>query len=192
MYHCFKNCKKFNYKNGIEKDVDISINSNIITYYSKNKKKHIKINKIIGLVYGPKTHTFINVKQCKPWLTISCILPDRTYDFQLDRFMNVLVMRNFIKKHNPICNLDNIKKINHNYRLMLNRDKDISMTYRDWIRRIQDSHNNLIPYNNECPICLENIKESDNFILKCRHNYHKECIILVMDKKCPVCREIYI
>ena len=192
MYHSFINCKKFNYKNGIDKDIYISINKHQISYYNKSKKKDINMSDIIGFVYGPKTYTFKKVKKCKPWLTFSVILQDRTYDFQMNKYIDIILIRNFIKKHNPLCNLDNIKKINHNFRLMLNRDKDISLTYREWINNIQDSHNNLIPYNNECPICLDIIEKKDEFILQCRHNYHKNCILMVVDKKCPVCREIYI
>ena len=66
MYQYYSNIKKFNYKNGIEKNVDLSINKDLITYYNKNKKTHIRIDDIIGIIYGPKTYTFKNVKKCKP------------------------------------------------------------------------------------------------------------------------------
>ena len=49
---------------------------------------------------------------------------------------------------------------------MFNKDKNNDMTYREWLKQIQQSHNNLVPYNNECPICLENIEIQDRFILQ--------------------------
>ena len=85
----------------------MSINKDLITYYNKNKKTHIRIDDIIGIIYGPKTYTFQNVKKCKPWLTLSFILRNRTYDFQMNKYMDILLIRNFIKKINT-CKRVNI------------------------------------------------------------------------------------
>lgn len=192
MYHSFKDCKKFNYRNGLEKNVELSINRNTITYYNRSKKTHININNIIGISYGPKTHTFTLVKKCKPWLTMSFILKNRTYDFQVEKFMNIITIRNIIKKFYPNCYIETADFINKKFKKMLHKDKDPNQNYKEWLNYIIDSNNNLIPFNIECPICLDVITKNDNFILKCRHNYHEECIKMVTDKKCPMCRVIYI
>ena len=34
----------------------------------------------------------------------------------------------------------------------------------------------VIIYNNECPICLEDINYEDGCMLKCNHAYHQDCI----------------
>ena len=43
----------------------------------------------------------------------------------------------------------------------------------------------------ECPICLEEFKVEDAISLECGHNYHIECLISVIDEKCPLCRKEY-
>ena len=44
--------------------------------------------------------------------------------------------------------------------------------------------------NNECIICLDNMKKDDDIIIiKCGHKYHKPCLMKWFNKKkiCPEC-----
>jgi hypothetical protein len=41
----------------------------------------------------------------------------------------------------------------------------------------------------ECSICLESIKNENQYILQCRHIFHKECIVYVCNQLCPLCRK---
>ena len=44
--------------------------------------------------------------------------------------------------------------------------------------------------NNECIICLDNMKKDDDIIIiKCGHKYHKTCLMKWFNKKkiCPEC-----
>ena len=44
--------------------------------------------------------------------------------------------------------------------------------------------------NNECIICLDNMKKGDDIIIiKCGHKYHKSCLMKWFNKKkiCPEC-----
>ena len=44
--------------------------------------------------------------------------------------------------------------------------------------------------NEERSICLEIL--GDNYILtECNHHFHKECISVVVNNKCPLCRNIF-
>ena len=55
---------------------------------------------------------------------------------------------------------------------------------------INDNLKGQIWENNECIICLKEIKNNDNMrILSCRHTYHMECIDEWLKRKniCPIC-----
>ena len=39
-----------------------------------------------------------------------------------------------------------------------------------------------------CPICLDNVDQNDDAELKCNHAHHIECVKLLRDNVCPVCR----
>lgn len=45
----------------------------------------------------------------------------------------------------------------------------------------------------ECVICLEDMKENDDFLTKCNHRFHKEClndwISIYSNTECPICRK---
>jgi hypothetical protein len=41
----------------------------------------------------------------------------------------------------------------------------------------------------ECSICLESIKNENQYILQCRHIFHKECLVYVNNQLCPLCRK---
>lgn len=52
---------------------------------------------------------------------------------------------------------------------------------------------NYTHYNDECPICLDNINEKDMYVLKCNHAYHRECIDIWVNfshkNECPLCNQ---
>ncbi|WCJ23299.1 RING/U-box superfamily protein [Euphorbia peplus] len=50
--------------------------------------------------------------------------------------------------------------------------------------------NNDISINNECSICLDELKSQDNcgVLIRCKHVYHKFCInvwLAIQDERCP-------
>jgi hypothetical protein len=45
--------------------------------------------------------------------------------------------------------------------------------------------------NDECVICFEDIDDNNMIKLKCKHSFHKDCIVTLLRKrnrKCPLCR----
>ena len=44
---------------------------------------------------------------------------------------------------------------------------------------------------NECPICYEEMDESNSIITNCNHKYHKNCLHTWANKhnSCPICRK---
>ena len=42
----------------------------------------------------------------------------------------------------------------------------------------------------DCPICLESLKDEDNYVSKCKHVFHNKCIDAWLDGNvsCPKCR----
>ena len=44
---------------------------------------------------------------------------------------------------------------------------------------------------NECPICYEEMDESNSIITNCNHKYHKDCLNVWAKKhnSCPICRK---
>ena len=176
-------CIKFNYSNSKSKPITLIINKEKIVYNNKT----ILLKDIIGIIYGPNTTTYKYVKICKPWLTISIILDWRTYDFQLSNFNDILSLFTFIKKLKLNIFLPKKSNVSEHFKQLIFNNKPNDINYREWFNNIKES-NNIIPYNNECPICLELINLNSSTILKCRHNYHTNCIALIQKKECPLCR----
>jgi hypothetical protein len=53
-------------------------------------------------------------------------------------------------------------------------------------------HGNVL---DTCPICLENIREKQTHVLKCKHQLHKVCYNSLLENnihRCPSCREDFI
>lgn len=44
-------------------------------------------------------------------------------------------------------------------------------------------------YNNECCVCFESIDNENRVYIKCRHSICIECIKMIINNKCPLCRE---
>ena len=44
---------------------------------------------------------------------------------------------------------------------------------------------------NECPICYDEMDESNSIITNCNHKYHKDCLNVWANKhnSCPICRK---
>lgn len=48
-------------------------------------------------------------------------------------------------------------------------------------------------YDNECPVCFEAVNSDKEFVLACKHKFHKECIKNWADTNkntCPMCRAV--
>ena len=188
MFLFITECIKYNYNNGKNKPVDITIDDNNFTYSNGFKRTTIQLKNIIGLSYGPRTTTFNNVNKCKPWLICSFILRNRTYDFEFKRFMDIMSLQYILKKYNPLCHIEKKETISYYFKKMIHRDKDNNTNnYCQWFKTIK--YSNVTPYNHECPICLDNIPVDNQHILRCKHNYHPECIELVNNHLCPMCRK---
>ena len=74
---------------------------------------------------------------------------------------------------------------------MTNQCKGITLLDRRCKRRSNTkiycySHENQKPYNDECPVCLED----GNIVLKCKHSICEKCYHSTMKIKavCPICR----
>lgn len=52
----------------------------------------------------------------------------------------------------------------------------------------------IVPYSEECPICLDTFKNNEICITNCGHFFHKKCINIWLENNnsCPVCRAIVI
>lgn len=190
MFLFITDCIKYNYNNSKTKNVDITIDNNSFIYSNGFKRTNIPIHNIIAIMYGPQTTTFKNVTKCKPWLVCSFILENRTYDFEFKRFMDIMAIQYMFKKNNPECYIENKKIISYHFGKMVNRDKG-NDTYLKWFNSIRYKNTPNIPYNTECPICLDTIDIDKQYILNCRHNYHEECIGLVNNHLCPICRSSF-
>ena len=180
----FTDCIKFNYSNSKSKPITLIINQEKIAY---NQNKSINLKDIIGIIYGPNTTTYKYVKICKPWLTISIILDWRTYDFQLSNFNDIISLFTFIKKLKLNIFLPKKSNVSEYFKKLILNHKPNDIDYRQWFKTIKDNAN-ILPYNNDCPICLEKININNSTLLKCGHNYHPNCISLIQKKECPLCR----
>ncbi len=83
------NCIKYSYKSGDAGKRTIHIRDNVIAYRGSWTSNKIDISKIRGIAYGPRTITFNMVKECIPWLIVSIITEDRTYDFEFKTLHNL-------------------------------------------------------------------------------------------------------
>lgn len=67
----------------------------------------------------------------------------------------------------------------------------------EWVNRLSvpfmnQSMNDLLKEENDCPICLSPFKENDLIkVLPCNHFFHKNCLDLWFIKEgvCPICRQ---
>lgn len=83
--------------------------------------------------------------------------------------------------------------INSNYDL----EKIIDLSIKDYIDKNSNkiSYTNLKDKDDECIICYENFDENNEILIfKCKHYFHRECIIkwLKKNNNCPICQDIII
>jgi hypothetical protein len=99
---------------------------------------------------------------------------------EFKKYNNELIEDN--KELNDI--IDQYKKLITSYKSDLNEYKSIVSSYHENI--------NCSNYNYElCIICLEHIDiNSNKKTLECEHSFHKSCINIIENYKCPLCRQI--
>lgn len=87
-------------------------------------------------------------------------------------------------------NLLQLKKIASTNNIKWNKTKPvlISELKKLWESKFNERH---ILYDCiECCICMNNINENNNTVLKCGHKFHFDCILNVLNVRnaCPICR----
>ena len=173
-----------------------------IFYISKSGHKKCLYKNIIGVSYGTRSTTYANVDDCIPWLCVSLVRRDRTYDFQFNHHYELIWFlhhTNFIYAHN----------INYSLPLKLSniceqQEKLYDETYVVYFTRILKFLKTqefakiykIQPMSSyDCPICFE--ATTCNVRLKsCTHIFCKECMdshirySLTNNKvDCPLCRK---
>ena len=196
--------KKYNYNNSKGRNTILKLikKSEPKLYYKckLNYYKEIELDSILGVIYGPRTITFSNVKECIPHLCLSLILRHRTYDLEFNNLEEIIELYDKLKKYNS-----NIKITDNNDILILKYNwinENLSATnfydkYKLWLStyllidnlKLKESIN-INKNNLDCSICIDKIAENKLFITKCKHYFHIECISLWMkeDSRCPICR----
>jgi hypothetical protein len=203
-------CIKYSYKTGDTAKRTIDIKDNVIAYRGTWTSNAVDINEIRGIAYGPRTITFNMVKECIPWLIVSIITADRTYDFEfktlhsLKRFISAMHLVNRNRNHNMVIpqlehiDMDNLwMRFNHNANIlkMFQNPKWSSwLNNRNRKYRIVRSKNMTTSHNDHdtsCSICLDECQDND-FVcqLICGHAFHIECISewFKTSFTCPLCR----
>ena len=205
----FKNIDviKYNYKNSQKRHSSLCLKFNrsarkLVSFYYKSRNgKQKQITNMIGIIYGTRTTTFKNVNDCAPWLCISVIKIDRTYDFQFKQHYELIwflyhtniTYNHGIKQSLPLASYKASLKIpinsNENYVVYFSRLL-IYLKYMEY-RKIYK----ILPQSVECSICLDTI--SPSIILKrCKHKFCKSCIDNHIEYStkhtnklaCPLCR----
>lgn len=114
----------------------------------------------------------------------------------LDKFEDIRkysieeINNRFIKESIRIQELE-IIVLNNNIRIQ--KLEKINLNNNIKIKELEDINLNISLHNrfNECAICLECvINISEQKTLECKHSFHKKCINLVKNHKCPLCNQI--
>lgn len=208
------NVIKFNYKNKkIRKThVHINIHESQI-YYENSCKNKKKINNIVGIIYGPVTTRFIKENKIKnPYLCLSIIRQDRTYDFLFESINDLKIFlsrtKTFINSRNVGIHQFTPAYINFVIRKCINNlninntETFINNIISKWDfttnkikqRKIFKYSPSLNYFNNEgCMICLDEFVIGEScFLFSCKHLYHYNCVheYVNMTKKkieCVIC-----
>lgn len=196
--------KKYNYNNSKLKNTILKLKTNpeLKIYYKSriNIFKKIDIENLIGIIYGPRTITFSNVKECIPQLCLSLVLRNRTYDLEFNNLEEIINLCEKLRNYNPNLKIpDNIDMIKFKYNWINNNlsNTDFFDKYKLWISTFISIENlrikediNIEKNDFQCSICIDNIADNELFITKCRHYFHIECIKLWMKESnsCPNCR----
>ena len=204
------NCIKYSYKSGDAGKRTIHIRDNVIAYRGSWTSNKIDISKIRGIAYGPRTITFNMVKECIPWLIVSIITEDRTYDFEfktlhnLKRFISAMHLVNSKRENVMVIpqlehiDMDNLwMRFNHNatiLKIFKNPKWSNWLNNRSRKYRIVRSRNKTVMHDHDdtcCSVCLDEYS-NDEFVcqLICGHAFHIECIAewFKTSFTCPLCR----
>jgi len=189
----------------------MGLTSKTVKYYKNiwKNSSSVDIDQIRGVAYGPRTSTFNMVKECIPWLIVSIITPDRTYDFEfktlhgLKRFISILLSINNEMNNTMIIpqlehiDIDKVWMQQHNNSTVLRLFKNPK--WNNWLNnrnrkyRIIKSKNRVISYDDDncCSICMETHEDTD-FVcqLICDHTFHIPCVGHWFERSftCPLCR----
>lgn len=203
-------CIKYSYKTGNTRKRTINIKDDRIIYRGNLTSSIIHYDKIKGIAYGPRTITFNMVRECIPWLILSIITEDRTYDFEFKTMQNlkrfIISMHIINRKRDNIMvipqlehiDMDNLWMQRHNNATILKIFKNPK--WSNWLNnrnrkyRIIRSENKTLAHEHNdisCSVCLDEYSD-DEFIcqLVCGHAFHIECIAEWFKKSftCPLCR----
>jgi len=201
---------KYNYKNSAARSSTLTLEfsnpeQNMVgIYYTGKRGKSKKIANILGIVFGTRATTFAHVKECKPWLCISIIRPDRTFDFQFNHYYELIWFLYHTNRHYhdtwhrmpmqiyKISQYNNIKK-NETYVTYFYRLLDC-LTLKEFEKIYQKLNSTE---HHDCPICLDT-KDNTVQLKTCKHIFCKECIDQLIvsslknnnQLKCPLCRQL--
>ena len=192
---------KYSYRKSIPRKTKLQLlinktnrNKYMYIHYSKKYNKPKLIDNIIGIIFGTRTRTYKKIIQCKPWLCISIVREDRTYDFEFKLFGELIYFLIEMKYFFP--DLINISKIREFRQQCILIEKQVSETFVNYFNRLYfDSVYKRQFEANECPVCLEN--QSDNIKLAaCDHIFCNQCFVkwsascLSRHSRitCPLCR----
>ena len=201
---------KFNYNDSVGRTTQLRLDlikgkeSPVRMYYKDKRGRWINMENIIGIVLGSRTTTFENVSDCNPWLCISIIKLTRTYDFQFNKYFELIW---FLYHTRATYSHDITYKDSINiHKICLLHNKLESETYvRYYNRMIEliklqsfDKIYKLTNVENFCPLCIETTTQNAK-LLACKHIFCKNCITeyikftVIHEKKrisCPLCRKI--
>ena len=197
---------KYNYNNYNKRKTILTINSNNTFNYLSKVNYNKSLKNIIGIILGPLTYTWQNVTPItKPYLCVSFVSHERTYDFKLDSVGDLKLLLMLTKNVNAYCTKREEYKLLHSYKLKyinhvirycrnnyndnqhISREKfkeDLVLNWDFDNNKLKENNslcidNNIIDniYNKEgCLICLEEFAVNQECILfDCNHLLHKEC-----------------
>jgi hypothetical protein len=205
----FKNIDviKYNYKNFQKRNTNLCLkfnNSNrqlVSIHYKSRNGKQKPITNMIGIIYGTRTTTFEHIDYCIPWLCISMVRHDRTYDFQFKHHYQLI----WFLYHTKILGNHTISQSLPQAILKISLEMPIKEdeTYVIYFYRLlkhfkSNEYAKMYKIKNksiECPICLD-IKSPVIILKKCHHKFCKTCIDSHIDYSmkhtnklaCPLCR----
>ena len=204
------NCIKYSYKSGTARKRVISIKNDDVTYHGMWNTTAIDTDKIRGISYGPRTITFNMIKECTPWLIVSIITEDRTYDFEfktlhyLKRFISAMHAINRRKNYTMVIpqlehiDMDSLWMI---FSCHINIPRSVtSIKWSDWLNtrsrkyKVIRSKSRTAVYDEHkgcCSICLDNYPDDEMVCeLVCGHAFHIRCISEWFKRSftCPLCR----
>ena len=205
-------CIKYSYTDGSPARRRLDIKDCSIRYSRPGGLTSTTINlaNVRGATYGPRTTTFEKVRECIPWLVLSLITADRTYDFE---FKNLPGLKRFVAFLLAIgseldCGMviPRVEDIDRGLELMRLHASAAALgmfrnpRWKNWFdnksrkwKIVKYGGRDASDRNDEgsCCICTEEYDCSD-FVceLTCGHIFHITCIGQWFERSltCPLCR----